>query len=195
MKVDKLTDKQRRFITEYVQSLNATQAAIAAGYSENGASVRGHELLRNSKVRAAINEMMAELSMSPQEIIYRLTAQAMGDIAEILDPATMSVDLKKAKAGGNSHLIKKVKDVTITTDEQEQHITEVEMHDSQRALYYLGKIHALFTDKLEVRTWQSEAVDAIKRKEITFESLEAELGHSLAAELFQQAGVAISSEA
>ena len=49
-----LTNKQKRFVQEYLVDLNATQAAIRAGYSEKGASVRGSELLSNIKVAEAI---------------------------------------------------------------------------------------------------------------------------------------------
>ena len=47
LKVDKkikLTPKQARFVEEYLVDLNATQAAIRAGYSSKGATVRGSEL-------------------------------------------------------------------------------------------------------------------------------------------------------
>ena len=57
-----LTHKQHRFIDEYVASLNATQAAIRAGYSKATASVQGSRLLRNVKVEAEIASHRAKLS-------------------------------------------------------------------------------------------------------------------------------------
>ena len=51
---DTLTDKQARFVDEYLVDLNATQAAIRAGYGAAGPAVRGAELVRNRKVRDAI---------------------------------------------------------------------------------------------------------------------------------------------
>ena len=53
-KTDKLTPRQRAFCDEYLVDLNATQAAIRAGYSQKGAHVRGSELLANHKVARAI---------------------------------------------------------------------------------------------------------------------------------------------
>jgi phage terminase small subunit len=53
----------RRFVTEYLVDLNATQAAIRAGYSANGASVTGCRLLADPKIRTLIearNEKRAE---------------------------------------------------------------------------------------------------------------------------------------
>ena len=50
----KLTAKQDRFVSEYLIDLNATQAAIRAGYAEKGAAVEGSRLLATPKVSAAV---------------------------------------------------------------------------------------------------------------------------------------------
>ena len=55
-----LTNKQRAFAEEYLIDLNATQAAIRAGYSKNSASVIGFENLRKPKIAAAIAEAREE---------------------------------------------------------------------------------------------------------------------------------------
>ncbi|WP_423245457.1 terminase small subunit [Mannheimia haemolytica] len=52
----KLTDKQKRFVEEYLIDLNATQAAIRAGYSEKTAYSIGEENLRKPEIRSAIQE-------------------------------------------------------------------------------------------------------------------------------------------
>jgi phage terminase small subunit len=61
-----LTAKRQRLVEEYLVDLNATQAAIRAGYSDgknpNAAAVAGNRLLRNRKVKAAIDEAIAERS-------------------------------------------------------------------------------------------------------------------------------------
>lgn len=49
-----LSDKQQRFVHEYLVDLNATQAAIRAGYSVGSAPVTASRLLRNANVKAAI---------------------------------------------------------------------------------------------------------------------------------------------
>ncbi len=49
-----LTDKQQRFVAEYLIDLNATQAAIRAGYSAKTANEQGSRLLANVSVAAAI---------------------------------------------------------------------------------------------------------------------------------------------
>ena len=60
-----MTKKQKRFVDEYLIDLNATQAAIRAGYkAKNGqrASEIGHELLQKTQVSEAISEAIAERS-------------------------------------------------------------------------------------------------------------------------------------
>ena len=56
----KLTDKQRTFVAEYLVDLNATQAAIRAGYSVRTAGAIGEENLRKPEIQAAIAEAQAQ---------------------------------------------------------------------------------------------------------------------------------------
>lgn len=55
-----LTAKQKRFVEEYLIDLNATQAAIRAGYSPNTAYSIGNENLNKPEIRARIDKAMAE---------------------------------------------------------------------------------------------------------------------------------------
>jgi phage terminase small subunit len=51
-----LARKQQIFVAEYLTDLNATRAAIAAGYSEKTADQQGSRMLKNVKVAAVIAE-------------------------------------------------------------------------------------------------------------------------------------------
>lgn len=55
---DKLTPKQSAFVREYLVDLNATQAAIRAGYSAKTAEQQGPRLLGNVEVAAAVQKGM-----------------------------------------------------------------------------------------------------------------------------------------
>ena len=57
-----LTPRQQRFVSEYLQDLNATQAAIRAGYSEKTADSAGPRLLGNVRVRVAIEAGKAAIA-------------------------------------------------------------------------------------------------------------------------------------
>lgn len=59
-----LTDKQLRFVLEYMIDNNGTQAAIRAGYSPNTAESQASRLLRNAKVRAEVDRRKQSVAES-----------------------------------------------------------------------------------------------------------------------------------
>lgn len=85
----KLTPKQQRFVEEYLVDLNATQAAIRAGYSARGATVRGSQLLANRKVADAVAAEMAKRSeqtgINAAWVLRRLAAEAEADVRDLFD--------------------------------------------------------------------------------------------------------------
>jgi phage terminase small subunit len=58
----KLTPRQALFVQEYLKDLNATQAAIRAGYAEKTARVMGPENLSKPAIRDAVDEALAKRS-------------------------------------------------------------------------------------------------------------------------------------
>jgi len=74
--VGKLTDKQKQFVEEYLVDLNATQAAIRAGYSEQTAYSIGQRLLKKVEVQEAIqqaqNKRSERTQITQDEVIRRL---------------------------------------------------------------------------------------------------------------------------
>ncbi len=54
-----LTAKQKLFVQEYLVDLNATQAAIRAGYSQKRAGELGYQLLQKTTIQEAINQALA----------------------------------------------------------------------------------------------------------------------------------------
>ena len=78
--MSKLTPKQARFVEEYLIDLNATQAAIRAGYSEKTADKIGSQLLGKTRVLDAIKDAQAKLSdaclVSQKMVIDGLLAEA-----------------------------------------------------------------------------------------------------------------------
>ena len=86
-----LTPKQEAFCREYLIDLNATQAAIRAGYSAKGATVRGAQLLANRKVSEFIAAASAarakRTEIDADWVLRRLADEATADLADILDEA------------------------------------------------------------------------------------------------------------
>ena len=60
--IDSLTEQQKRFCEEFLVDLNATQAALRAGYSQKFPSRVAHQLMENAAVRIAIDALRAERS-------------------------------------------------------------------------------------------------------------------------------------
>lgn len=79
----KLTEKQKRFCDEYLIDLNATQAAIRAGYSEKTAHSIGAENLTKPEIQKCLSEKMAEkdskLIAEQNEVLQYLTSVLRGE--------------------------------------------------------------------------------------------------------------------
>lgn len=82
----KLTPKQRKFCDFYIETCNATEAAIKAGYSENTAKEIGYENLTKPHIKVYIDQRMAEKEndriASQDEILAFLTKVVRGEITE-----------------------------------------------------------------------------------------------------------------
>lgn len=82
-----LTAKQQRFVEEYLLDLNATQAAIRAGYSAKTAYSIGEENLKKPEIQAAIDRRKSARSQKTQIdnewVLQRLAEEADADLADI----------------------------------------------------------------------------------------------------------------
>jgi phage terminase small subunit len=132
MIVAKLTAKQQRFCDEYLIDLNATQAAIRAGYSKKTARVIGQQNLSKLAVKNYINERMkekeAELIADSDEVMRYLTSVLRGQSqSEVVVVENIGDYMSEAR------LIQKA------PDEKER----------LKAAELLGKAHQIFVDKVE----------------------------------------------
>jgi len=147
-----LTKKQRLFAEEYLIDLNATQAAIRAGYSPHTAKDIGCENLAKPNVRAHIDKAIAERSrrtginqervvmelakialVNPKDVIDFKNATVLGLAADEDLAAISSVKIKESIYKGGS-----------TTER------EIRMYDKTKALELLGKHLGMFKDRLEL---------------------------------------------
>ena len=75
-----LNTKRQRFVDEYLIDMNASQAAIRAGYSAHRANMSGHQLLTNTDIKSEIDRKMAEkaekLDLSREKILSMLMEEA-----------------------------------------------------------------------------------------------------------------------
>lgn len=80
MIIEKLTPKQQRFCEEYIIDLNATQAAIRAGYSEKCARVSAAKMLTKANIQEKIAELIEERSKRT-DITADKVIEQLGNIA------------------------------------------------------------------------------------------------------------------
>ena len=91
----KLTDRQELFAREYLKDLNATQAAIRAGYSEKTANEQGARLLANVSVAKRIAELKADRNAEiGADAAYVLRRLVEIDQMDVLDIMTDDMSLK-----------------------------------------------------------------------------------------------------
>jgi hypothetical protein len=78
-----MTPKQERFVQEYLIDLNATQAAIRAGYKEKRADAIGYENLRKPEIKKAVSALQAKRAekaeVTQEYILKRLIIEAERD--------------------------------------------------------------------------------------------------------------------
>jgi len=94
-----LTDRQLRFVEEYIKDYNATQAALRAGYSEVTASTSGYRNTKNDEIREVIKERQEELRVQLQQQFSNDAVVARKIMLDIMrdDDAQDNVRLSAAK--------------------------------------------------------------------------------------------------
>lgn len=147
----KLTAKQERFIEEYQVDLNATQAAIRAGYSTASAGTVAGENMRKPQIRARIDTAMAELSkrtgVNQERVIRELARVAFVNAKDVvsMQDATILEDASQ----DDTATIASVK-IKVVQGDFESVEREVKFADKLKALELLGKHFGMFTDKVSL---------------------------------------------
>ena len=144
-----MTKKQKRFIEEYLIDLNATQAAIRAGYSPDTAKSIGSENLTKPDIQARIAKAMAERSrrtgVNADRVVMELAKIAFVNANDVIDVDTATI--KPDAAPEDTAAIQSVKVKTFGEDGLER---EIKMADKLKALELLGKHMGMFKDKVEL---------------------------------------------
>ena len=100
----KLTEKQAAFVAEYLIDLNATQAAIRAGYSEKTAFIIGFENLSKPNIAEAISEAQEHrakrLLVTADSLVIELEEARANAIASNQNSAAVAATMGKAKLLG-----------------------------------------------------------------------------------------------
>ena len=148
----KMTKKQQRFVEEYLIDLNATQAAIRAGYSVDTAKEIGCENLTKPNIQEAIGKEMAERSkrtgVNQDRVVLELAKIAFVNPKNLINSKDASI--KADATDDDLACVQSIKVKTMYGDKGTSVEREVKLYDKQRALEQLGKHLGMWNDKIDV---------------------------------------------
>lgn len=138
-----MTDKQEKFCQEYMLDLNATQAAIRAGYSPKTANEQAGRLLVNVSIQNRIAQLQAEQSrrtgISADRVLRELAKVAFANAGDIIDAdATLKEDASPDDLAA-------VQSVRVKVFGQDGVEREIKLADKLKALDLLGRHIGLFS--------------------------------------------------
>lgn len=145
----KLTAKQQRFCDEYLIDLNATQAAIRAGYKKSEyTDTNANKLLENTRIREAVEKAMAERSrrtgVNQDRVLTEIAKLAFINISDVVD-----LDTGLIKPGATKEDLACIQSIKIKPTEFGEE-REIKFYDKKGSLELCGKHLGMFKDKLEV---------------------------------------------
>lgn len=149
--MERLTPKQKMFCEEYLVDLNATKAAIRAGYSPKSARQAGTENLSKPSIRAYIEKRVAEkeseLIAKQDELMRYLTAVMRREYKE-----SVVVTLTKETSTYTPDAQGKMRKETVK--EQTTEIVEIpaRLSDANKAAEMLARIYGLFKDNMLIES-------------------------------------------
>ena len=150
-KKGKLTDKQEAFVHEYLIDLNATQAAIRAGYSVKTADVIGCENLTKPNIQQAIAERMAERSrrtgVNQDRVVLELAKIEFVRMTDIVD------DHGRIKGTATDDDLACIESIKYKESDNEfggSVEREVKIGSKLKALELLGKHLGMWNDKVDL---------------------------------------------
>lgn len=159
-----LTEKQKRFCEEYLIDLNATQAAIRAGYSEETARQIGSENLSKPYIEARIQALKEERSkrteITADNVLKELAKLAFSNPSNLYDE---NGDLKPIHELDYdvAASIQEIQQDQLGSEDAPVFRRKYKTADKKSSLELLGKHLKLFTDKIEIN---DKTVRIVKKK-------------------------------
>ncbi len=145
--MEKMTAKQKRFCDEYLIDLNATQAAIRAGYSEKTAGVIGAENLKKPYIKEYIENRLSEIEdalIAKQDEVMKYLTSVMRREKKEHVVVTLSKEETKYVPDDKGTMRKQ------TVKEEIPKVIEIpaRLTDANKAAELLGKAYSLYTEKV-----------------------------------------------
>lgn len=165
-----ITARQARFADEYLIDLNATQAAIRAGYSAKTAASQGERLLRNVEVAAAVRAAKAaraeKTGITQERVLAELELLAFSDIDHYVvdDDGQVTVAAGAPRSAKRAIASIKRKRREWSDGKGDGHTVEVEVElkfwDKPGNLKLAGRHVGLFPDRVELTGKDGQPLDS-----------------------------------
>lgn len=175
--MSKFTAKQQLFIQHYAQTLNATEAAKRAGYSENSARCTGWENLQKPDIKKAIQEeienQLAEYDLNKDGVIRELGLLAMSDMADFAEWGAEGYSIKDSKQLGRAktRAVQAVKFKTIKApDGTVTYEHDISLHNKVQALDKLGRAFGAYEEdnkQVNDTDFRQELLERLTAKAVT----------------------------
>jgi phage terminase small subunit len=151
-----MTEKQKKFCIEYLIDLNATQAAIRAGYSEDTAEIIGFENLRKPNIKEYIDEFLDDYlkrsKVSIAKVLNRLDEiieSDIGEFAEIKEKTTEKDGISITSQGVVLKDTAELNTRVLSEISETNSGIKIKMKDTLKAIDLKGKYLAMWTEKVE----------------------------------------------
>jgi phage terminase small subunit len=178
-----MTPKQEAFVREYLIDLNATQAAIRAGYSPATANEQASRLLANVSVAAAVqeakNKRAARTEITQDRVLAELAKIGFADMRKLLrwTGNATRFDEGSAEETGDveisvANFVQLFDSDTLDDDiaaciaevsQTREGVLKVKLHDKQAALVSIGRHLGMFNDKIAVTGKDGGAIEIEQR--------------------------------
>lgn len=153
----KLTEKQKRFVQEYLVDLNATQAAIRAGYSPKTANRIGSQNLSKVDIQSEIEKrrtaLRSKLEITQEKVLQELAAIAFAngyDFAQVIKPGVVRIIPTEEIPQDKRKAVASIKETA--------NGAEIKTYDKVRALELLGKHLGIFDSNNNTTTEQENNI-------------------------------------
>ncbi|MDR1515435.1 MAG: terminase small subunit [Synergistaceae bacterium] len=145
-----MTPKQTRFVEEYLIDMNATQAAIRAGYAENTAYSVGQRLMKNveTEINSALAERSKRTGVTADRVVQELARIAFVDTRQIFEWGPDGVTLRPSDelTDDEAAIVAEVSETRSAVGGS----IKAKRFDKLKALELLGSHLGMFNDKVEV---------------------------------------------
>ncbi len=145
-----LTKKQEQFCKEYIIDLNATQAAIRAGYSKKTARIQASQNLAKVNIQQYLQTLMdkrsKKLELTAENVLKEISKLAFSNINRLYDENGNLMPVNKLDNDVSASIQE------VTQDEIGESVTKrkYKLADKRASLELLGRHLKLFTDKVDL---------------------------------------------